>query len=311
MVTTRAVSEVQGELETGSFARYRTNPTGLSSIVVATFNIRYAVGPFLISGSLLRRAGFGFPQPRDAVVARNIKSAAGSLSSGKAMPPVDILALQEADKRTVRTGGHHIACELAKSMQMYFAHAPAGVPKDEDPKPREWYLNFEEPILASDPGDTGIALLSRWPFDVTRVELPWSRCAFRPRVAMAAQFLVNGKALHVLSIHVDPHASIEDQIEQHRALLACAEQHSEPVILMGDFNTLSKRSAVAIRASIEEQGYTTVIPTGIGTWRAGLIRLHADWIFTRGLRIVRWGVARSVRVSDHWPLWAEIDVTNL
>jgi endonuclease/exonuclease/phosphatase family metal-dependent hydrolase len=34
--------------------------------------------------------------------------------------------------------------------------------------------------------------------------------------------------------------------------------------------------------------------------------MHADWIFVRGVGIERWGVARPLNVSDHWPIWAEI-----
>jgi hypothetical protein len=34
--------------------------------------------------------------------------------------------------------------------------------------------------------------------------------------------------------------------------------------------------------------------------------MHADWIFARGVRIERWGVAGLPNVSDHWPIWVEI-----
>ena len=52
------------------------------------------------------------------------------------------------------------------------------------------------------------------------------------------------------------------------------------------------------------------MPTGTGTWRAGLLRLHPDWIFVRGPRVVRWGVARPLSVSDHWPVWAELEAAG-
>jgi endonuclease/exonuclease/phosphatase family metal-dependent hydrolase len=37
--------------------------------------------------------------------------------------------------------------------------------------------------------------------------------------------------------------------------------------------------------------------------------LHADWIFVRNAKAGRWGVARPLSVSDHWPIWAEIDLS--
>src|SRR6266481_3364636 len=78
-----------------------------STIVVASYNIRYAVGRFLISGGLLRKAGWtGFR--RDVHVARNIRLAARAFSKGDLLPAVDVLALQEADKQTKRAGGHHV-----------------------------------------------------------------------------------------------------------------------------------------------------------------------------------------------------------
>src|SRR6266545_1660668 len=83
-----------------------------SKLVIGSYNIRYGVGQFLISTGLLRKVGFNLPRRRAAVVAENVRAAATAFSKGKLCPPLDILALQEADKSTVRAGGHHIAREL-------------------------------------------------------------------------------------------------------------------------------------------------------------------------------------------------------
>ena len=63
-----------------------------------------------------------------------------------------------------------------------------------------------------------------------------------------------------------------------------------------------------MRGLMESRGFSTPFPTGTATWRAGLIRLHTDWIFLRGAKVKRFGVARRLRVSDHWPVWVEIDL---
>ena len=84
----------------------------------------------------------------------------------------------------------------------------------------------------------------------------------------------------------------------------------DPTILLGDFNTLSKRSCLEMREFLEARGFTTPFQTGTPTWRAGLIRLHTDWIFLRGAEIKRHGVARPLGVSDHWPVWAEIELRD-
>lgn len=277
-------------------------------LVVATFNVRYAVGSFLISGSLLRRVGIKRPGRRPSLVARHVGAAAAALSGGRRMPRADVVALQEADRGTVRAGRRHVARELAAALGMSFVRAAAPTPRDEEPKKKQWYLDFEEHILLGEEGDTGVALLSRAPLaDAARVELPWTECAWRPRLALAATVPLGQRRLRVFNLHVDPHANLEEQLEQHRAVLRHADAWGGPVVLLGDFNTLSRRSRVAARGLLEARGYTTPLPTGTGTWRAGPLRLHADWIFTRGLRVRRWGVARGLSVSDHWPVWAEVE----
>jgi endonuclease/exonuclease/phosphatase family metal-dependent hydrolase len=141
------------------------------------------------------------------------------------------------------------------------------------------------------------------------VELPWFECAWRPRLALGATLRLGSRRVRLFNSHIDPHARVEGQLAQHAAILArAAETEGEPIVLLGDFNTLKPESQTATRRFLEEHGYTSPIPTGTPTWRAGLYRLHADWIFTRGLRVVRWGVARPLSVSDHWPVWAEIEL---
>jgi endonuclease/exonuclease/phosphatase family metal-dependent hydrolase len=194
-------------------------------------------------------------------------------------------------------------------MQMDWIHMPAGIPRGEKPKTRQWWLDFEEPIDLHDTGDTGVALLSRLPLsEVTRIDLPWHECAWRPRLAMAATVPVGSRKLRIFNAHVDPHAAVGGQLEQLKVLVGQAEKENGPTLIMGDFNTLSKKKALETRSFLESNGYSTPFPSGTPTWRGAGIRLHADWIFYRDLKIVKWGVARPLNVSDHWPTWAEVEV---
>ena len=278
------------------------------SLVVASFNIRYAVGSFLITGSLGRRLGLSRPARRPRLVARHLRRAAQALSDGRLLPPADIVALQEADKLTARAGRHDVARELARELRMSYARAAGARPQGEEPKSKQWYLDFEEHIARGDAGDTGIAVLSRLPLlSVERVELPWDECAWRPRLALGAAVSGGAGPLHLFNSHIDPHASVAGQLKQHRAVLERAERLPGPVALLGDFNTLSKSSCLETRRLLEAHGFTTPFRTGTATWRAGLVRLHTDWIFVRGARVRRCGVARGLGVSDHWPVWAEIE----
>ncbi len=297
------------KLEFGENSNHR--PAAKSNkLVIASYNIRYARGPYLISGGLRRKVGLMNLGRRPQHVGRLISAAARAFTDGRLLPPVDLLALQEADKGTARTGGHHVAKELASEMDMHWVHAPAGIPRGVAPVKRQWWLDFEEPIDLHDSGDTGVALLSRLPLDdVTRIDLPWHECPWRPRLAMAAMISVGPTQIRLFNAHVDPHAASDGQLAQLEVIAAQAESSTIPVIILGDFNTLSKQKCLETRGFLESRGYTTPYQTGTATWRGAGLRMHADWIFSRGVRVERWGVARLLLdVSDHWPIWAEIIV---
>jgi endonuclease/exonuclease/phosphatase family metal-dependent hydrolase len=279
----------------------------MDKLVVASYNIRYARGPYLITGGLRRKMGLMSLTRRSEHVARQISAAARAFSDGVLLPPVDVLALQEADLCTQRSGGHHVANELAAELGMNVMHEATGLPRGVAPVKRQWWLDFEEPIDMHDSGDTGVALLSRLPMtDVTRIDLPWHECPWRPRLAIAATRAVGPHQVRFFNAHVDPHAAINGQLAQLEVVAAQAEAATVPTVILGDFNTLSRQKCIDTRKFLESRGYTTPFPTGTATWRGGGLRMHADWIFVRGVKIERWGVARPLSVSDHWPIWTEI-----
>lgn len=304
-------ADQSGLLEVDGFASSIEIGAERSTLVIASYNIRYAVGSFLITGSIGRRLRLSMSQRRPRLVARHLRQAADALSDGHRLPPMQILALQEADHQTTRAGGHHIARELASVLKMSYVYAAHDSSHGDEPKSKQWYLDFEEHISPADSGTTGIALLSRLPFaDIARVNLPWHECAWRPRLALAATIQNGKRSIHIFNTHIDPHATIKEQLEQHAAILACADKMTNPTILLGDFNTLSGRSRLEMRRLLESHGFSTPFPNGTPTWRAGLIRLHTDWIFIRGAKVKRFGVARHLSVSDHWPIWVEIDLKS-
>jgi len=280
------------------------------SLILASYNIRYAVGRYLILSGLLRKLGYNFPRKRARAIIRNLEIAARAFCDNRLLPAPDILALQEADKMTGRAGRVHVAARIAEEMQMRYVHVGAGLPVGITPKEREWWLNFEEHVAIDDKGDIGIALLSRVPLEhAERIDLPWHACPWRPRTAMAATIQMRGQTLRLLNVHIDPHGPLDNQHQQTEAVLERARQEEGPIVIMGDFNTLSKKKAIVTRKLMESHGYETPFPTDVPTWRgAGVVRFHADWIFGRGIKFKRWGVARPLNVSDHWPIWAEIEL---
>jgi endonuclease/exonuclease/phosphatase family metal-dependent hydrolase len=303
---TASGNDANDRIEIGNLAQLPP-ATNVSRLIVASYNIRYAVGSRLISSGLMRKLGYNFPQPRPAAVAENIRVAARAFSDNALLPAPDILALQEADKATARAGGQHVAAQLARELDLPYVHVGAGLPRGIKPKQREWWLNFEEQIGIDEESDTGVALLSRVPVDgLARIDLPWHDCAWRPRLAMAATIQCGETGVRIFNVHVDPHGPLDNQHQQTEAVLKEAERHNGPIVVLGDFNTLSGQKAIEIRKLMEANGFATPFPTRIATWRGAGLRFHADWIFVRDLRVDRWGVARPLNVSDHWPIWAEI-----
>lgn len=299
------------KIEFGGASPGGENRTEASTIVVASYNIRYAVGQSLIAGGLLRKAGLLNSSRRTTQVAEHIHTAARAFSDSQLLPQPDVIALQEADKRTARAGGHHVARELAEELRLAWVHAPAGIPRGVKPVNRQWWLDFEEPIGLHDPGDTGVALLSRLPLgDVVRIDLPWEECAWRPRLAVAATVTVGSNPLRIINAHVDPHAAVGGQLAQLEVLVEEADKFNGPTLILGDFNTLFGKKVAETRNFLESRGYQTPIPSGTPTWRGAGLRLHADWIFYRDVTIPKWGVARPLNVSDHWPIWAEVELSN-
>jgi endonuclease/exonuclease/phosphatase family metal-dependent hydrolase len=308
LTATQEIPAISHGIQIGNQAALGERTDGKrSKLVLASYNIRYAAGRHLISSGLLRKAGLNVPRNRADAVARNINTAGLAFSENTLLPRPDILALQEADKETARAGGRHVAARLAEELGMSYVHVGAGLPQGIKPKQREWWLNFEEQIGLQDVGDTGVALLSRIPLSqITRIDLPWHECAWRPRLAMAVGFELGGQEVRLFNAHVDPHGPIDNQHQQIERVLEDAARHDGPTVILGDFNTLSKQKAIAIRQLMESHAYTTPFPTGTATWRGAGLRFHADWIFVRGVSVNRWGVAKPLNVSDHWPIWAEI-----
>jgi endonuclease/exonuclease/phosphatase family metal-dependent hydrolase len=282
-----------------------------TSLVLASYNIRYAVGSQLISSGLSRKVGYNFPLRRSKAVAGNISKAARVFGENRLLPRPDILALQEADKETDRAGRVHVARTLARQLDVLYLHLAVGLPRGIKPESREWWLNFEEQITIDDSGETGVAFLSHLPLDdIERIDLPWHDCPWRPRLALAVTINLGDQSVRIINVHIDPHGPLDNQHEQTEAVLNVAERHQGPKVILGDFNTLSKEKAVEIRKLMESRGYSTPFPTEIATWRGAGLRYHADWVFVRGLSVKRWGVAKFSGVSDHWPIWAEVSLAS-
>jgi endonuclease/exonuclease/phosphatase family metal-dependent hydrolase len=159
------------------------------------------------------------PSDRLSFMTFNIRHAKG-LDHEVSLPAVgdqiaregaDFVALQEVDRRQWRSGLVNQSHELAQTLHMHYAFAPA-------------YRHGRS--------EYGVALLSRYPLHHVRAySLPGGK---EPRVVLTAQTELKGHQLTLISTHLGVARS--DRELQMPSLLKIVQSIDQPVIMMGDFN---------------------------------------------------------------------------
>ena len=82
---------------------------------------------------------------------------------------------------------------------------------------------------------------------------------------------------------------------------------------MGDFNTWQPDAASKTIKLFSDAGFTTPFGSQSTFSQKVLfvpIDLRLDWIWMRGLETVSYGIDRKVEMSDHWPLWTNLKLSN-
>lgn len=195
----------------------------------------------------------------------------------------DVVALQEVDRRVVRSFGRHQAAALAGSLGYVPLFAPM------------------RPLLG---GWYGHAVLSRMPPRPYRiVPLPVGP-GREPRGAILFGYRhpavgrISVACAHLQMVPAAERRRSEAQA-QLRVLLESLRSWPEPHLVMGDMN-LRAEMAVPI---FTEGGYE---PVTLGaTYPSSNPRFQIDWVATRGLRAADAWVVRSA-ASDHCPIVADL-----
>lgn len=199
----------------------------------------------------------------------------------------DLIALQEVDRGMTRSERLDQGRELADLLEM---HHVAG---------HNWYLGE---------GAYGNVFLSRWPVTIVG-NLDLSVPRREPRGCLLTEVHHGSSLLLVASVHLGL-----GKAERKRQSLTILDQLSmlytdEPILIMGDFNTLSF-SSIARRF---RSSYTDVFEeAGVGrrsTFRKAGIPLRLDYIYASDhLLPVKAQVLRTKTASaasDHFPLIAQ------
>lgn len=199
----------------------------------------------------------------------------------------DIVALQEVDRDTARSGFIDQAAKLADALGMEYAYAATRM---------------------EGAGDYGIALLSRLPFrDVSRVELP-ENLSWEPRVALHSSLCIGSGTLDLYNLHADiwPWSS-SAQIQYLQKRIASGGHL--PVVVLGDFNaTIAQSGPSAFRTEAWDDVMSRIADAPTYTGLPFPARI--DHIFASAelsARIQDAGVYRSA-ASDHFPIWVDLEL---
>lgn len=184
----------------------------------------------------------------------------------------DVVAIQELDSVTGRSGGRYVLGELAAGTAMYPVYAPA--------------IDF-------DGGRYGIGMLCRErPQSVSRLSLPGREEA---RALLIVEFPEYVVACTHLSLTADDALASTDIIRREAA------RYSKPFILMGDFN--SQPGSAAIDSL--QRDFRTVSPAGKPTWPADKPVDCIDYVMVANapcLHVSRAAVVADSVASDHRPV---------
>jgi endonuclease/exonuclease/phosphatase family metal-dependent hydrolase len=196
---------------------------------------------------------------------------------------------------------------------------------DHEPAPRAERLaralglaHVYAPARALRRGTHGLAILSRFPLtDVERIPLPAGAGFYAvPRVALAATVHLPDGPLRVVDVHLDTRLDAEQRVAQIAPALAAAD--GPRALVAGDLNTTPFRfwrnnlpigaadqPAAVDRAAAAHDLANATAPLG-PTTRRRVLAWRLDAIYTRGLRVAARGIARTIRDSDHVPLWIDL-----
>lgn len=204
----------------------------------------------------------------------------------------DLVALQEVDVRTERSGNVHQAEEIAKRLGMHFFFGKA---------------------IDHQGGEYGVALLSRYPLSETVVHrLPTkAETKGEPRVLATAKVtLPDGTSLRFGSTHLDAQRDSVNRELQIREIVKIASGEPLPFLLAGDFNATPGSGTV----NLLDQAFTRTCQQCAPTIPVLKPTKAIDFIAYRHpagkFLVSSHTVVPETYASDHLPVVAVIRVQN-
>jgi len=198
----------------------------------------------------------------------------------------DLVALQEVDKNTTRSGHVDQTQVLAQRLGMNYRFMKN--------------LDYQG-------GEYGIALLFRYPIQATYLHaLPAN--GGEPRGALEVVVEVQDlygrtNTISFISLHLD-HRNDASRVSQVEVLLDGLASRSHPIVLAGDFNAEPAEASMSL---LENNGYAPLDPLQTFTYPSITPTKKIDYIMAKGLAVSESTiqVIAETMASDHRPLLAE------
>lgn len=276
------------------------------------------------SGSAIEGANFA-PRPWIVCPPQSIRVVDWNIDRGLQLAEVvgflarskaDLIMLQEVDQNTRRAGHIDVAQTIARQLQLNYVFG------------RE----FEELTQESRGSRAyqGQATLSRWPISNARLirfreqSTFWRPQAYKPRwpvfqerlggrMALVADVQIAGQTIRTYNLHLESRgddrlrrAQLSEVIEDARR-----DRSEMPVILAGDLNLDASNAEIATAMSKADlhNGMASrhfITRPARSIFESGR---SVDALFTRGpVRITHLSVHLEIRASDHYPLYAVVDL---
>ncbi len=234
---------------------------------------------------------------------KNTKEIAEVFAHDKNLSTADVILLQEIEFHQAEKICR--AETIARHLGFHFVYEPARKLKNS--------------------GTHGLAILSRFPIKKTlSIQLPGYKLPFllQTRIALAAGIKIAGVNITVCNIHLDTRLNPKQRMHQlNECLIRLKEDYGQNIIIGGDFNTIPFRTvargmpifysnqAKHLHKNMLNMGFKHFCKPQSYTMKSGLLKMKLDHIYTDCLPITKSGVEKNIYVSDHKPIWADIEIS--
>jgi endonuclease/exonuclease/phosphatase family metal-dependent hydrolase len=213
---------------------------------------------------------------------KGIDEAIETLREVEQLKDADILLLQEMDAKGVD--------QIAEALNYEYIYYPASIHRRHGK-------------------EFGEAILSKWPINThSKVVLPNSVPVInQTRVAVKAEIIIDGLEVAVYNTHLETVWMLQiGGATQVDFLAEALGVEGGLIILGGDFNTWNEWSIAALERLLGGIGLERVSAGTGHTFEYRGLKFTMDHLFAQGLSDYESGVWHGTNVSDHYPVWANL-----